>query len=299
MHPARVCAWWAWGRAVCACVCWSACGEVRANLAYPRAGAEMTRVQPPRQSRDCRRRRPLRLSPSARRPLSFGRVLRHRCTLARFGSRHLSTPPPHIRLDPQRAIHPPLWCAWLGRSVGTAAGLPALPTPIASIPAASRPLRRWMCSGPVAEAPRSLRAKGTVAFSSACGLHAARLTRAWQLPRYVRGCPICLVRLFCPVHPFYPSLTRGAPPNPAWQQHLSLCFSVRSREAGRCIGARAHRRPDAAGPDEGVADGDGRGGFADRPSQTRRIGGGMAQTGDKADARWQRGAASPKPKHKR
>ena len=68
------------------------------------------------------------------------------------------------------------------------------------------------------------------------------------------------------------------------------CFPAQSSEAGRRIGARAHRRPDAAGPDEGVADGDGRAGRpaavpTDRPSQTRRIGGGMPQTGDKADAR--------------
>ena len=55
-----------------------------------------------RQSSDCLRVRPLRLSPSAPRPLSCGRVLRHRCTSARFvAARRLA---PRGALRPLRAL---------------------------------------------------------------------------------------------------------------------------------------------------------------------------------------------------
>ena len=189
----------------CVFVCLSACGEVRANRASPCAAGVGVAV--PRRSTIARLRSGAsgaRHHPAAQRPLGFGRVLRHRCTLARFGSRHLSTPPPHIRLV-SAMRHPSANAACRPWSE-------YLPSPCNAALAAPVVSRRRIRSGPVAEAPRPLRAKGTVASSAARGLHAARLTWAGHTP------PKCASRK-SPPHP------------PRWKRQRSKtpCFSLRSR----------------------------------------------------------------------
>jgi hypothetical protein len=80
-----------------------------------RALAWPSRAAP--QSKDCVRARPAPATIPLRKGRSAcGGVLRHGGTFARCGSRHLSTPPPPIRLSPRCAIHPRMRLAWLGRN---------------------------------------------------------------------------------------------------------------------------------------------------------------------------------------
>ena len=134
--------------------CLSACGEERANLAYPRAGAETARVRPPRQSPDCLRGRPLRLSPSARRPLGCRarsspplHVLRAACGVSALFA---TAPPPCL---PSAASH--RRCGASG-SVGD-----TLPSPSATPSPGSAASGRRMALWPRSPSPPPLRARGT------------------------------------------------------------------------------------------------------------------------------------------
>ena len=137
--------------------CLSACGEVRANLAYPRAGAETARVQPPRQSPDCRRGRPLRLSPSARRPL---------------GLRARSSPPLHVLraacgVSALFATAPPPWfpSAASHRRCGASGSVgDTLPSPSATPSPGSAASGRRMSLWPRSPSPPPLRARCTCPF---------------------------------------------------------------------------------------------------------------------------------------
>ena len=183
-----------------------------------------------------------RPAPLHNRKIAFGRVRRpppSRCAkAARLRAR--SSPPLHVGalrssapLHSATADSPCLRDALSIRECGLQVLVGIPPVTLQRRLAAPVASRRRIRSGPVAEAPRPLRAKGTVASSAARGLHAARLTwRGVPRPNVLRA------------------ETRPIRPDGKGKGSKTPCFSVRSREAGRRIGARAHRRPDATGAAE-------------------------------------------------
>ena len=73
------------------------------------------RVTHPPQSLDCVRVRPPSDPRPCARPLSWRARSSPRWHVCVLASASVVTPPPLIRRDPRRAMHPPLRCAWLGR----------------------------------------------------------------------------------------------------------------------------------------------------------------------------------------